>query len=135
MSLVRWQAQRLVFDQNSPNGILLFRECSKIAVAFGTRLLQARSFFIFQKLFQKKKSFSGVAPFFGFLPRILCYNIHLCARINLSLFARETVSLNGQPLYRNDLRGVPSLSYSAPLFHHFTFIYDIVYRHIWPLRA
>ncbi|CAM9433954.1 unnamed protein product [Ascophyllum nodosum] len=34
------KAQRLVFDQNSPNGILLFRECSKIAVAFGTRLLQ-----------------------------------------------------------------------------------------------
>lgn len=34
------QAQRLVFDQSSPNGILLFRECSKIAVAFGTRLLQ-----------------------------------------------------------------------------------------------
>ncbi|CAN0539666.1 unnamed protein product, partial [Ectocarpus sp. 12 AP-2014] len=33
-------AQRLVFDQSSPNGILLFRECSKIAVAFGTRLLQ-----------------------------------------------------------------------------------------------
>lgn len=36
------QAQRLVFDQSSPNGILLFRECSKIAVAFGTRLLQVR---------------------------------------------------------------------------------------------
>ena len=34
------QAQRLVFDQSSPNGILLFRECSKVAVAFGTRLLQ-----------------------------------------------------------------------------------------------
>ncbi|CAM9898423.1 unnamed protein product, partial [Ectocarpus sp. 6 AP-2014] len=34
------RAQRLVFDQSSPNGILLFRECSKIAVAFGTRLLQ-----------------------------------------------------------------------------------------------
>lgn len=37
------QAQRLVFDQSSPNGILLFRECSKIAVAFGTRLVQVRS--------------------------------------------------------------------------------------------
>lgn len=36
------QAQRLVFDQSSPNGILLFRECSKVAVAFGTRLLQVQ---------------------------------------------------------------------------------------------
>ncbi|CAM9146814.1 unnamed protein product, partial [Choristocarpus tenellus] len=34
------KAQRLVFDQSSPNGILLFRECSKIAVAFGTRVMQ-----------------------------------------------------------------------------------------------
>ncbi|CAM9706667.1 unnamed protein product, partial [Hapterophycus canaliculatus] len=38
--LAQPRAQRLVFDQSSPNGILLFRECSKIAVAFGTRLLQ-----------------------------------------------------------------------------------------------
>ncbi|CAN0057585.1 unnamed protein product, partial [Discosporangium mesarthrocarpum] len=34
------KAQRLVFDQSSPNGILLFRECSKIAVAIGTRVGQ-----------------------------------------------------------------------------------------------
>ena len=29
-----------MFDQSSPNGILLFREASKIIVAFGTRILQ-----------------------------------------------------------------------------------------------
>ncbi|CAN0263068.1 unnamed protein product, partial [Laminaria digitata] len=40
MEFVYNKASRLVFDQSSPNGILLFRECSKIAVAFGTRLLQ-----------------------------------------------------------------------------------------------
>lgn len=29
-----------MFDQSSPNGILLFREASKILVAFGSRILQ-----------------------------------------------------------------------------------------------
>mmetsp|Transcript_992 Transcript_992/g.1252 ORF Transcript_992/g.1252 Transcript_992/m.1252 type:complete len:1105 (-) Transcript_992:236-3550(-) len=34
------KAQRLVFEQSSPNGILLFRETSKIIVAYGSRLGQ-----------------------------------------------------------------------------------------------
>lgn len=34
------KAQRLMFDQSSPNGILLFREASKVLVAYGTRVLQ-----------------------------------------------------------------------------------------------
>jgi hypothetical protein len=34
------KAQRLMFDQSSPNGILLFREASKILVAYGSRILQ-----------------------------------------------------------------------------------------------
>ncbi|MQL98443.1 hypothetical protein Taro_031154, partial [Colocasia esculenta] len=33
------KAQRLTFDSSSPNGILLFREVSKILVAYGTRIL------------------------------------------------------------------------------------------------
>jgi len=35
------KAQRLVFEQSSPNGILLFREASKVIVAYGSRLAQA----------------------------------------------------------------------------------------------
>ncbi|RQO84373.1 hypothetical protein POPTR_001G036100v4 [Populus trichocarpa] len=33
------KAQRLTFDSSSPNGILLFREVSKVIVAYGTRIL------------------------------------------------------------------------------------------------
>lgn len=29
-----------MFDQSSPNGILLFREASKVLVAYGSRVLQ-----------------------------------------------------------------------------------------------
>lgn len=33
------KAQRLTFDSSSPNGILLFREVSKLLVLYGTRVL------------------------------------------------------------------------------------------------
>ncbi|KAI4384594.1 hypothetical protein MLD38_002723 [Melastoma candidum] len=33
------KAQRMTFDSSSPNGILLFREVSKLIVAYGTRIL------------------------------------------------------------------------------------------------
>lgn len=33
------KAQRLTFDTSSPNGILLFREVSKVIVAYGSRIL------------------------------------------------------------------------------------------------
>lgn len=33
------KAQRLTFDSSSPNGILLFREVSKLIVAYGSRVL------------------------------------------------------------------------------------------------
>lgn len=38
------KAQRITFDQSSPNGILLFREASTILVTFGTRILQRTHF-------------------------------------------------------------------------------------------
>ncbi|EQC37130.1 hypothetical protein SDRG_05357 [Saprolegnia diclina VS20] len=34
------KSQRVVFDQSSPNGILLFRELSQVIVAYGSRVLQ-----------------------------------------------------------------------------------------------
>ncbi|KAI9093648.1 hypothetical protein K1719_027097 [Acacia pycnantha] len=37
--LVLNKSQRLVFDSSSPNGILLFREVSKLIVAYGSRIL------------------------------------------------------------------------------------------------
>lgn len=33
------KSQRLTFDSSSPNGILLFREVSKLIVAYGSRIL------------------------------------------------------------------------------------------------
>merc|ERR1719197_419236 len=38
------KAQRITFDQSSPNGILLFREASQILVTYGTRILQRTQF-------------------------------------------------------------------------------------------
>ncbi|CAL1143694.1 unnamed protein product, partial [Cladocopium goreaui] len=38
------KAQRITFDQSSPNGILLFREASAILVTYGTRILQRTQF-------------------------------------------------------------------------------------------
>jgi len=38
------KAQRIIFDQSSPNGILLFREASTILVTYGTRILQRTQF-------------------------------------------------------------------------------------------
>eukprot|EP00976_Prorocentrum_cordatum_P107558 1194662-Prorocentrum_minimum.AAC.2 len=37
------KTQRLTFDSSSPNGILLFREVSKLIVAYGSRVLQLGS--------------------------------------------------------------------------------------------
>ena len=37
--LVQNRSQRLLFDVTSPNGVLLFREASKIIVAYGERVL------------------------------------------------------------------------------------------------
>jgi len=38
------KAQRIAFDQSSPNGILLFREASTILVTYGQRILQRTQF-------------------------------------------------------------------------------------------
>lgn len=38
------KAQRIAFDQSSPNGILLFREASTILVTYGNRILQRTQF-------------------------------------------------------------------------------------------
>mmetsp|Transcript_24122 Transcript_24122/g.77650 ORF Transcript_24122/g.77650 Transcript_24122/m.77650 type:complete len:1092 (-) Transcript_24122:124-3399(-) len=38
------KAQRISFDQSSPNGILLFREASTILITYGTRILQRTQF-------------------------------------------------------------------------------------------
>ena len=35
----RFRSQRLQFDVSSPNGILLFREISKVIVGYGSRIL------------------------------------------------------------------------------------------------
>ena len=37
--LVQNRSQRLLFDVTSPNGVLLFREASKIIVTYGDRIL------------------------------------------------------------------------------------------------
>merc|ERR1719382_1216768 len=52
------KAQRITFDQSSPNGILLFREASTILVTYGTRILQRTQF---RDLYVEKYKGIGVA--------------------------------------------------------------------------
>eukprot|EP00418_Pyrodinium_bahamense_P093345 CAMPEP_0179031306 /NCGR_PEP_ID=MMETSP0796-20121207/11003_1 /TAXON_ID=73915 /ORGANISM="Pyrodinium bahamense, Strain pbaha01" /LENGTH=775 /DNA_ID=CAMNT_0020727495 /DNA_START=109 /DNA_END=2437 /DNA_ORIENTATION=+ len=52
------KAQRITFDQSSPNGILLFREASAILVTYGTRILQRTQF---RDLYVEKYKGIGVA--------------------------------------------------------------------------
>merc|ERR1711920_968428 len=52
------KAQRITFDQSSPNGILLFREASTILVTYGTRILQRQQF---RDLYVEKYKGSGIA--------------------------------------------------------------------------
>merc|ERR1719329_503498 len=52
------KAQRISFDQSSPNGILLFREASTILVTYGTRILQRTQF---RDLYTEKYKGIGVA--------------------------------------------------------------------------
>eukprot|EP00927_Polykrikos_kofoidii_P004360 TRINITY_DN11721_c0_g1_i1.p1 TRINITY_DN11721_c0_g1~~TRINITY_DN11721_c0_g1_i1.p1 ORF type:complete len:1091 (-),score=216.08 TRINITY_DN11721_c0_g1_i1:82-3354(-) len=55
---VQNKAQRISFDQSSPNGILLFREASSILVLYGTRMLQRTQF---KDLYIEKYKGIGVA--------------------------------------------------------------------------
>merc|ERR1719235_1306796 len=52
------KAQRISFDQSSPNGILLFREASSILVTYGTRILQRTTF---RDLYAEKYKGIGVS--------------------------------------------------------------------------
>jgi len=52
------KAQRIAFDQSSPNGILLFREASTILVTYGTRILQRTQF---KDLYVEKYKGIGIA--------------------------------------------------------------------------
>jgi exportin-7 len=51
------KAQRITFDQSSPNGILLFREASTILVTYGTRILQRTQF---KDLYKEKYKGIGI---------------------------------------------------------------------------
>jgi len=52
------KAQRISFDQSSPNGILLFREASSILMTFGSRILQRTEF---KDLYTEKYKGIGVS--------------------------------------------------------------------------
>lgn len=52
------KAQRITFDQSSPNGILLFREASTILVTYGSRILQRTQF---RDIYTEKYKGIGVA--------------------------------------------------------------------------
>merc|ERR1711988_596261 len=61
------KAQRITFDQSSPNGILLFREASKILVTYGTRILQRTEF---QDIYRQK--YKGI----GNALQMFCQALH-----------------------------------------------------------
>jgi len=67
--LVQNRSQRLQFDVSSPNGILLFREASKIICTYGTRILQVQNVPKDQMYPLKLK---GISICFSMLKAALC---------------------------------------------------------------
>lgn len=67
--LVQNRSQRLQFDVSSPNGILLFRETSKIIVNYGSRILSL-SEMPKESIYQMK--LKGVSISFSMLKSALC---------------------------------------------------------------
>lgn len=67
--LVQNRSQRLQFDVSSPNGILLFRETSKIIVNYGSRILTL-SDLPKESIYQMK--LKGVSICFSMLKSALC---------------------------------------------------------------
>jgi len=64
------KAQRITFDQSSPNGILLFREASTILVTYGTRTLQRCDGEWQQRLYKEKYKGMGIAL------ELFCHALH-----------------------------------------------------------
>jgi exportin-7 len=55
------KAQRIVFDANSPNGIVLFREAAKVLSAYGQRMLQRPPTFPYRDVYEEKYKGIGAA--------------------------------------------------------------------------
>ena len=55
------KSQRIVFDSNSPNGLLLFREAVKVLSAYGQRMLQRPSNFPYKDIYEEKYKGIGAA--------------------------------------------------------------------------
>lgn len=55
------KAQRIAFDLNSPNGIVLFREAAKVLSAYGQRMLQRQASFIYKDIYEEKYKGIGAA--------------------------------------------------------------------------
>ena len=55
------KAQRICFDSNSPNGLLLFREAVKVLSAYGQRMLQRPSNFPYKDVYEEKYKGIGAA--------------------------------------------------------------------------
>ena len=53
--------QRITFDANSPNGILLFREAVKVLSAYGQRMLQRPPSFSYKDIYEEKYKGIGAA--------------------------------------------------------------------------
>ncbi|XP_067928160.1 exportin-7-like isoform X2 [Watersipora subatra] len=69
--LAQNRSQRLQFDVSSPNGVLLFREISKLLVAYGSRILTLASIPKEQLYPMKMK---GISVCFNMLKAALCGN-------------------------------------------------------------
>jgi exportin-7 len=55
------KAQRIVFEANSPNGIVLFREATKVLSAYGQRMLQRPASFAYKDIYEEKYKGIGAA--------------------------------------------------------------------------
>lgn len=68
--LVQNRSQRLQFDVSSPNGILLFRETSKMMITYGSRILSMGGDIPKDKMYSHK--LKGISICFSMLKSALC---------------------------------------------------------------
>ncbi|CAH1784527.1 unnamed protein product, partial [Owenia fusiformis] len=100
--LAQNRSQRLQFDVSSPNGILLFREISKIIVSYGTRLLTLGEQIPKDQIYAMK--LKGVSICFSMLKAALCGNY-----VNFGVFR-----LYGDDALSNALQTFVKLLLSIP---------------------
>ena len=97
------KGQRICFDHNSPNGIVLFKEATKVLSAYGQRMLQRPASFAYKDVYEEK--YKGIGSALSLFTNTLSGNY-----ANLGVF-----ELYGDNILQVSMGTALGLSLSIPL--------------------